>query len=117
MIEGTMLKTIGELGLPVGLVCYFLIRDYYRERASAKREDAMVARIQSLEEEYRKELTVLVVSCNSAASAHTSTLKALTRTVQALVNILSRRPCVSPDAEFVPAPHKEHETDTLMRKQ
>lgn len=104
MMEALTLEAVARLGLPVALVIYFLIRDHQREKRATAREDAMVSRIQELEREYRVELTSLVISCNSAASTYVATMRSLINTVKTLSEILKRRPCVHPDADFVPTP-------------
>ncbi len=120
----SFVEATSQLGLAVGLVVYYIIRDAKRDKRTierdeardketASREQAMTERIQHLEEAYRTELTTLITSTNAANTALAKSSARVTRSVDSLVRAISGRPCVSganlktphpdcddPDSEF-----------------
>lgn len=65
-----ILEAIGQYGLPICMVVYFMYRDHFREERSVKREAEMIARIQSLEEQLRTLLVELVDKTSSIIVAN-----------------------------------------------
>lgn len=109
------IEATGQFGLAVGLVVYYILRDARRDKQThirdekrdhetATREATMTCRIQQLEEEYRKELTTLILSTNSANTALAKSSARVTRSVDSLVRAISGRPCVAGSPLRTPHP-------------
>ncbi len=81
---------IGQYGLPIVLVIYFVWRDYVREQRSVIREKELILHIQSLELEMRQLLMEMVAKTSSIIMANHEVLKDL-------VSVMTVRPCLADD--------------------
>lgn len=79
---------LGQYGLPLCLVVYFLYRDHVREQRTVKKEDAMVDRIQALEKEMRDLLMDLIEKTHAIIVANSEAM-------QDWLKVLQVRPCLA----------------------
>ena len=83
-----MFEIIGQYGLPLCLVVYFIWRDYERDKASRVEKDKMVSQIDSLNTEIRTILERLV--------AHTSAIiVGNAEAMRDFLAVLKIRPCIA----------------------
>jgi hypothetical protein len=80
MMEDLIFKVLEKFGVPIGLVVFFVYRDW-------KREEKMTRRIQSLEDEIRHILVNAVVSSTKAITENSTVLTGL-------IKLLSKIPCL-----------------------
>jgi hypothetical protein len=83
-------ENIGQYGLPICMVIYFMWRDHWRELRAVKKENDMIARIQGLENELRSLLMDLVTKTSGIIVANS---EAWIRGM----NTLQSRPCLADD--------------------
>ena len=79
---------IGQYGLPVVLVVYFIWRDYVREQRAVAKEAELICHIQSLEQEMRELLMDLVAKTSGIIVANSVAM-------QDWLKVLQIRPCLA----------------------
>jgi len=108
---------IGNFGLPIAMVIYFLKRDRHRDqsmeererehnRQAEEREKRLGARIDELESRDRNVLIDLVTNSTVSIKENYRALRRLGNSTDDMVNALKTRTCMAADAY---APHPVHE--------
>lgn len=79
------LELLKQVGPIVGIIAFFIWRDY-------KREQAMTQRMQALEDYQREKFEALAVKTNAL-------MQELVRTINEFIRVFRKRPCVAKDLE------------------
>ena len=79
---------VGQYGLPIVLVAYFIWRDYVREQRAVAKEAELICHIQGLEQEMRELLMDLVAKTSSIIVANSVAM-------QDWLKVLQIRPCLA----------------------
>lgn len=100
MMSLDLASLITNLGFPIAMVIYLLMRDKKRDAETRDREKRLSERIDVLEDEHRRELVGLVNNTATAVEASTAVNRELlnaTRnmhtSVTALVSVMQLAPC------------------------
>jgi hypothetical protein len=82
------LTLIGQYGLPIALVVYFVWRDYVREQRAVMKEAELISHIQSLEAEMRQLLIEMVNKTTGLIMTNHEIMKDF-------ASIMTIRPCLA----------------------
>lgn len=81
------------------MVIYFLKRDKARDKSAEEREKRLGVRIDTLEDDHRKELVALVGQTTRVIATTNDSNRALNESVRSLVNLMRARPCAWEDQQ------------------
>ena len=83
-----LLELFKVLGVTGGLLAYFIWRDYHRDKRNNEKEDALILRINNIEDYQKHKLERLTLASNAA-------LQATAEAQRELVIALSKKPCMA----------------------
>jgi hypothetical protein len=85
-MENWVIDALKEFGWTVGIVIFFIYRDYVREAKLTRVNDELANKLTKLEAEMRGILKELVEKCTAALVDNTHVMSGL-------VSLLTKRPC------------------------
>lgn len=94
---------ICNVGFPIAIAIYLLLRDVRRDKVTTEREHRLGERIDQLEDSHRGELKELIQASVGAIGENSINMKRLIRTQEDISKLLQGRPCLAEEA-YCPTP-------------